>query len=209
MLLRGAFSLILSFTAGAGLHAAGAGLASARRPPQKSVPQTPQKWKGKAEMDRILLTPNGERLLREELKRLKEEERPRVVKAIAEAREHGDLRENAEYHAAKHQQGMLEARVREIEGKLSLREVVDVAQLKDKAGGRVVFGATVTLHDEADDNEVAYRIVGEDEAGADAAAISFASPLARALIGKKAGDTAVVDAPAGDRNYKILAVAYA
>ncbi len=152
------------------------------------------------------LTARGARQLREELKRLKSEDRPRVVKAIAEARAHGDLKENAEYHAAKEQQGFIEARIKDIEHKLSHAQVIDVTALN--AQGRVVFGATVHLADEDTGEEVVYQLVGEDEADIRAGLISIGSPIARALIGKEEGDVAEVQAPGGIRCYEVVKVEY-
>ncbi|UCC13784.1 MAG: transcription elongation factor GreA [Gammaproteobacteria bacterium] len=157
-------------------------------------------------MSKVPLTSRGAELLRDELKRLKTVDRPRVIRAIAEARAHGDLRENAEYHAAKEQQGFIEGRIREIEGKLSHAQVIDVTRLN--AGGRVVFGSTVLLLDEDDDTETSYQIVGDDEAEIREGRISYTSPIARALIGKTEGDAVSVRTPAGDRNYEILEVIY-
>jgi transcription elongation factor GreA len=148
----------------------------------------------------------GAEKLREELKRLKSQERPRVIQAIAEARAHGDLKENAEYHAAKEQQGLVEARIRDLEYKLSHVDIIDVASIN--AAGRVVFGATVDLFSEADDAELRYQIVGEEEADIREGRISIASPIARALIGKNEGDEVRVQAPGGDRVYVILKVEY-
>ncbi len=145
-------------------------------------------------------------MLKAELQKLKSEDRPRVVAAIAEARAHGDLKENAEYHAAREQQGFIEGRIKEIEAKLSNAQVIDVAKLN--AGGKVVFGATVELSDEESGDEVTYQIVGEDEADIKHGRISVSSPIARALIGKEEGDVAVVQAPGGTREYEILAVRY-
>jgi transcription elongation factor GreA len=158
-------------------------------------------------MKRSPMTLRGAELLRTELKRLKSEERPRVIKAIAEARAHGDLSENAEYHAAREQQGFIEGRIAEIESRLSLAEVIDVTQVA--AGGRVVFGATVSIADEDDGSEVTYQIVGEDEADIRAGRISITSPIARALIGKSEGDVVEVAAPGKTRSYEITAVKYA
>jgi transcription elongation factor GreA len=153
------------------------------------------------------MTLRGAELLRAELKRLKSEERPRVIKAIAEARAHGDLSENAEYHAAREQQGFIEGRIAEIEARLSLAEVIDVTQLTPT--GRVVFGATVSIADEDDGSTVTYQIVGEDEADIRAGRISITSPIARALIGKSAGDVVEVAAPGKTRSYEITGVKYA
>ncbi|MYE23768.1 MAG: transcription elongation factor GreA [Gammaproteobacteria bacterium] len=147
------------------------------------------------------MTVTGEQKLREELDRLKTTDRYDVVKAIAAAREHGDLKENAEYHAAKEQQGFIEARIRDIEGKLADAQVIDITRIRPN--GRVIFGATVTLIDVESDEEVRYRIVGEDEADLKERSISVMSPVARALIGKSAGDSAVVTTPQGSREYEI------
>jgi transcription elongation factor GreA len=145
-------------------------------------------------------------MLREELKRLKSVERPKVVEAIATARAHGDLKENAEYHAAKDQQGLMEARIRDIEAKLSNAQIIDVTRLTPS--GRVVFGATVQVADVTDGAEVQYRIVGEDEADIKAGLMSVTSPIARALIGKEEGDTVQVATPSGSRAYEIVRVQY-
>ena len=156
-------------------------------------------------MNKVPLTVRGARLLREELQRLKAE-RPQISAAIGAAREHGDLRENAEYHAAKEQQGLAEARIRDIEAKLSLAQIIDVEKLD--AGGKVVFGATVHLVNAADDSEKRYRIVGEDEADIRQGLISIRSPLARAMIGKREGDEIEVAAPKGRQSYEIVGVEY-
>jgi transcription elongation factor GreA len=156
-------------------------------------------------MSKVPITARGAGLLREELQRLKRVERPAVVAAIAEARAHGDLKENAEYHAAKEQQGLLEARIRDIEYKLSHANVIDVTKLSKD--GRVVFGVTVVLADE-DDDEVRYQIVGEDEADIRAGRISFTSPIARAMIGREEGDSVTVAAPGGERTLEIVEVIY-
>jgi transcription elongation factor GreA len=158
-------------------------------------------------MKRSPMTARGAEQLRVELKRLKSEERPRVIKAIAEARSHGDLSENAEYHAAREQQGFIEGRIREIESRLAAAEIIDVATLN--AGGKVVFGATVELEDQDDGSGVTYQIVGEDEADIRAGRISVGSPIARALIGKSSGDVVDVAAPGRTRSYEIVAVRYA
>jgi len=152
------------------------------------------------------ITVRGADLLREELRRLKAEERPRIIQAIAEARGHGDLKENAEYHAAKEEQGFVEGRINEIESRLANCEIIDVTRLSN--AGRVVFGATVELIDEADGKTVTYRIVGEDEADIGAGLISVTSPIARALIGRVEGDVAVVAAPGGERTYEVVKVSY-
>ena len=157
-------------------------------------------------MDKVYLTKRGAEQLREELKQLKTVERPRIVAAIAEARAHGDLKENAEYHAAREQQGFCEGRIKDIEGKLSNAEVIDVT--KTNANGKVIFGATVDLLDEDTDEEISYQIVGEDEADIKKNRISIGSPFARALIGKQEGDIAEVQAPGGVRSFEVLEVRY-
>jgi transcription elongation factor GreA len=157
-------------------------------------------------LSKVPLTARGAERLREELKRLKTEERPRVVNAIAEARSHGDLKENAEYHAAKEQQGLIEARIRDIEAKLANAQIIDVTQLA--ASGRVVFGCTVRLVDADSGDETRYQIVGEDEADIKDGLISIGSPIARAIIGKEEGDTVEVATPSGRRSYEIAAVEY-
>jgi transcription elongation factor GreA len=156
-------------------------------------------------MDKTPLTQRGAELLREELKRLKTVDRPRIVEAIATARAHGDLKENAEYHAAKEQQGLAEARIRDIEAKLSNAQVIDVTRLTPT--GRVVFGSTIHVVD-GEGSESKYRIVGEDEADIKAGLMSVTSPIARALIGKEEGDTVEVETPGGSRTYEILEVEY-
>ena len=156
-------------------------------------------------MTKVPFTARGESQLREELKRLKAE-RPQLSAAIGTAREHGDLRENAEYHAAKEQQGLAEARIRDIEGKLSNAQVIEVSDLN--AGGRVVFGATVRLANDEDGKEMRYQIVGEDEADIKAGRVSITSPVARAMIGKSEGDTVEVSAPGGQQVYVIISVEY-
>ncbi|HXF09068.1 MAG: transcription elongation factor GreA [Pseudomonadota bacterium] len=157
-------------------------------------------------MKRVPITLRGAELLREELARLKNEERPRVIAAIAEARAHGDLKENAEYHAAREQQGFIEGRIAEIEAKLSNAQVIDVRALPPS--DRVVFGATVDLVDEESGEELSYRIVGEDEADIKAGLLSINSPIARALVGKHEGDIAQVEIPAGTRSLEIVKVRY-
>ncbi|MDX1561963.1 MAG: transcription elongation factor GreA [Gammaproteobacteria bacterium] len=157
-------------------------------------------------MSTVPLTARGAELLREELKHLKTVERPKIVDAIATARAHGDLKENAEYHAAKDQQGLMEARIRDIEAKLSNAQIIDVTQLSP--GGRVVFGATVHVAGTDDGNEAKYQIVGEDEADIKQGLISISSPIARALIGKEEGDVVEVEAPGGSRSYEIIEVEY-
>lgn len=157
-------------------------------------------------MKRVPITLRGAELLREELTRLKNEERPRVIAAIAEARAHGDLKENAEYHAAREQQGFIEGRIAEIESKLSNAQVIDVRTLEPS--GRVVFGATVELVDEETGEELTYRIVGEDEADIKSGLLSINSPIARALVGKSEGDVAAVEIPSGTRSLEIIKVQY-
>ncbi len=157
-------------------------------------------------MKKVPLTRRGAEKLREELHKLKTVERPRIIAAIAEARAHGDLKENAEYHAAREQQSFTEGRIKDIEGKLSHAHVIDVAALD--AGGKVVFGATVDLAEEDSGDAITYQIVGEDEADIKSGRISINSPIARALIGKMEGDIATVRAPGGERNLEIVEVRY-
>lgn len=151
------------------------------------------------------MTAEGHAAMLDEVKRLKSVERPKIIKAISEARAHGDLSENAEYHAAKEQQGMNEARVAELEDRLSRAEVIDVSRL---SGDTVTFGATVRLIDEDTDGEVTYRIVGEYEADLRQGKISITSPIARALIGKVVGDSVEVSTPGGGKSYEIVGIAY-
>jgi transcription elongation factor GreA len=150
------------------------------------------------------MTVNGAEQLRKELQELKNVRRPQVIQAIAEARAHGDLKENAEYHAAKEQQGFIEGRIAEIETKLSHAEIIDVSKLS--ADGTVVFGVKVELYNTETDQELSYRIVGEDEADIKAGLLSVGSPMARALIGRKEGDVTIVKTPNGDVEYEIVAV---
>jgi len=157
-------------------------------------------------MKRIPLTPEGAIRLRAELENLKGVRRPQVIAAIAEARAHGDLKENAEYHAAREQQGFIEGRIQELESALSLAEIIDVAKLN--AGSRIVFGASVELVELHSNDELRYRIVGELEADIKRGLISVASPVARALIGKHEGDTVEIQTPGGTRRYEIAAVSY-
>ena len=152
-------------------------------------------------MNRVPMTVQGEQTLREELERLKKVDRPRITQAIAEAREHGDLKENAEYHAAREQQSFAEGRIQELEHKLSHAQIIDVTTIP--LTGKVVFGVTVTLIDVEDDRTVTYRIVGEDEADAKANLISVNSPIARALVCKMEWDEVTVNAPGGDVMYEI------
>lgn len=157
-------------------------------------------------MRKVPMTVAGAEALREELRRLKTEDRPRVIAAIAEARAHGDLKENAEYHAAREQQGFIEGRLMEIESKLSLAQVIDVSQIDNT--GKVIFGVTVKLTNLKSKDEVVYTIVGEDEADINANKISFGSPLARAMIGKFEGDTVEVQTLDGATQYEILEVTH-
>lgn len=157
-------------------------------------------------MATIPITKRGAEKLKAELHQLKTVERPNIIQAIAEARAQGDLSENAEYESAKDRQGFIEGRIMEVEGKLSAAQIIDPAELD--AGGRIVFGATVELEDEETGNAVTYQIVGEDEADIKLGLINISSPIARALIGKEEGDTAVVQAPGGERRYEIVAVKY-
>jgi len=150
---------------------------------------------------RVPMTKNGAERLREELDRLKRVDRPRIIKSIADAREHGDLKENAEYHAAREQQSFVEGRIMDIESKLSFAQVIDVTTIPHT--GKVIFGTTVDLINLANDAEVTYRIVGDDEADVKQNRISISSPIARALIGKEEGDVVVVKAPSGDIEYEI------
>ncbi|WP_037585288.1 transcription elongation factor GreA [Stenoxybacter acetivorans] len=158
-------------------------------------------------MQKIPLTVNGADLLKQELQKLKSVARPAVIEAIAEARSHGDLSENAEYEAAKEKQGFIEGRIAEIEHKLSLALIIDPKEIH--AEGKVVFGATVTLENLDTEEEITYQIVGEDEADIKFNKISVGSPIARALIGKEEGDVAEVQTPDGVREYEIIAVNYA
>ncbi|MCC6209383.1 MAG: transcription elongation factor GreA [Gammaproteobacteria bacterium] len=157
-------------------------------------------------MNKVPMTVQGAERLRQELHELKSVKRPRVIQAIAEAREHGDLRENAEYHAAKEQQSFIEGRISELEEKLGNAEIIDVSKLNP--GGKIVFGATVDLIGEASGEEATYQIVGNDEADIKEGRISLSSPIARALIGKEEGDLATVHAPGGVKKYEIVAVRY-
>jgi transcription elongation factor GreA len=154
----------------------------------------------------IPITKRGAEQLKAELQRLKTQDRPAAISAIAEARAHGDLSENAEYDAAKEKQGFIEGRIKEVEAKLAAAQIIDPATLD--AGGKVVFGATVELQDEDTDEQVTYQIVGEDEADLKRGLINVGSPIARALIGKEEGDTTEVQAPGGVKCYEIVAVHY-
>lgn len=158
-------------------------------------------------MKRAPLTLRGAERLRAELKKLKAEDRPNIIRAIAEARSHGDLSENAEYHAAREQQGFIEGRISEIELKLATADIIDVSRLP--ATGKVVFGSTVDLEDQDDGSKVVYQLVGDAEADIRHGWISVSSPIARALIGKSVGEVVDVAAPGGTRSYEIIAVRYA
>lgn len=155
---------------------------------------------------RAPMTVTGAKRLREELEHLKSVKRPEVINAIAEARAHGDLKENAEYHAAREQQGFIEGRIKELEGALSHAQLIDVSKLN--AGSKIVFGATVELVDGDSDEEVTYQIVGDLEADIKRGLISISAPIARALIGKNEGDSVDIIAPNGTRSYEIVAVRY-
>jgi transcription elongation factor GreA len=156
-------------------------------------------------MNKVPMTGEGYNRLQDELKRLKSIDRPSIIKAIAEARTHGDLSENAEYHAARERQSFVEGRVMELEDKISRAEVIDVSKL---SGSLVKFGATVTLADEETDEEQTFRIVGEDEADIKQGRLSVTSPLARALIGKSKGDSVEVSTPRGAKSYEVVTVAF-
>jgi transcription elongation factor GreA len=157
-------------------------------------------------MSKVPVTVRGHEMLQVELKKLKSEDRPAVIKAIAEARAHGDLKENAEYHAAKDQQGFIEARIKDLEGKLSHIQVIDVTAID--ARGKVIFGSTVVIFDEKSETETTYTIVGEDEADIKSGLLSFTSPIARALIGKNEGDEIEFQAPDGVKTFDVLKVSY-
>ena len=157
-------------------------------------------------MKRTPMTLRGAEALRNELKRLKGEDRPRVIKAIAEARSHGDLSENAEYHAAREQQGFIEGRIGELEAKLSTAEIIDTSRMIGT--GKIMFGCLVELENQDDGGAVKYQIVGEDEADIRAGRISITSPIARALVGKSEGDVVDVDAPGGVKSFEVVSVHY-
>ncbi|MBL1378261.1 transcription elongation factor GreA [Zobellella iuensis] len=157
-------------------------------------------------MKQTPMTIRGAQRLREELDYLKSVRRPQIIEAIADAREHGDLKENAEYHAAREQQGFCEGRIQEIEAKLSNAQIIDITKLPNS--GKVIFGATVTLFKVDDEKEITYRVVGDDESDIKANLISVNSPIARALIGKEEDDVAIVKTPSGDVEYEILKVEY-
>ncbi|KEJ96683.1 transcription elongation factor GreA [Pseudosulfitobacter pseudonitzschiae] len=155
-------------------------------------------------MEKIPMTRKGHQALETELKHLKSVERPAIIKAIAEAREHGDLSENAEYHSAKEKQSFIEGRIKELEGVISLADVIDPTKMK----GAIKFGATVTLVDEDTDEEKTYQIVGEYEANIEAGLLNIKSPIARALIGKEEGDSVEVHTPGGGKSYEVLKIAF-
>ena len=157
-------------------------------------------------MSKVPLTVRGESMLIEELKELKTVRRPKVIQDIAEAREHGDLKENAEYHAAREEQGFIEGRIQDIEGKLGNSQVIDVTKLSPN--GKVVFGTTVVLMELQSEDQTTYKIVGDDEADLKSGLISYGSPVAKAMIGKEEGDVVGVQAPGGVREYEILNVEY-
>ena len=159
-------------------------------------------------MTRPPLTLKGSERLKAELQRLKTEDRPQIIQAIATAREHGDLKENAEYHAAREQQSFCEGRIKELESNLSMAQIIDVTIVGAANPGKVVFGATVELEDVESGNSITYQIVGDIEADIKHNRIAISSPIARAMIGKEEGDVAVVQAPGGVREYEIVAVSY-
>ena len=156
-------------------------------------------------MEKVPMTTNSYSILEEELKKLKSEDRPNVIKAIAEAREHGDLSENAEYHAAKEQQSFIEGRILELEYKVTRAEVIDTSTIKSN---KILFGATINLIDEKNEKEITYKIVGVDETNIEKGLISVSSPVARSLMGKMLGDIAVVNTPGGKTTYEILNIKY-
>jgi transcription elongation factor GreA len=160
---------------------------------------------GHVAMEKVPMTGNGFSQLAEELKQLKTVERPAIIRAIAEAREHGDLSENAEYHAAKERQGFIEGRVKDLEDKISRAQVVDFSQF---SGDQIKFGATVELADEETDEETTFQLVGAEESDVDSGLLSITSPLARALIGKSTGDSVDVVTPRGGKSYEIISVTY-
>lgn len=157
-------------------------------------------------MSKVPMTVRGHELLKEELQKLKKTDRPDVIRAIAEARAHGDLKENAEYHAAKDQQGFIEARIKDLEGKLSNLQVIDVTAVDAK--GKIIFGSTIKLLDEDTEKEITYRIVGEDEADIGNGLISYTSPIARAMIGKMEGEEIAFSAPGGEKCFEVIEVQY-
>jgi transcription elongation factor GreA len=157
-------------------------------------------------MTKVPITSEGSDQLRDELRKLKNEDRPRITRAIAEARAHGDLKENAEYHAAKEEQGLAEARVRDIEAKLSNAQIIDIKSMEPS--DKVIFGVTVVLYDVDTEEEMRYRIVGDDEANIAAGLLSVSAPIARAVIGKREGDEVEVQTPGGRKTYEISEVLY-
>jgi len=157
-------------------------------------------------MNKVPITVEGAKRLREELRKLKNEDRPRITKAIAEARAHGDIKENAEYHAAKEEQGLSEARVRDIEGKLSNAQIIDIKAMTPS--DKVIFGVTVVLYNTNTEEEVRYRIVGDDEANISEGLLSVSAPIARGIIGRREGDEVDVKTPGGLKSYEILEVMY-
>ena len=157
-------------------------------------------------MTKVPITVEGAEKLREELKKLKNEDRPRISNAIAEARAHGDLKENAEYHAAKEEQGLSEARVRDIEAKLSNAQIIDIKTIP--ASDKVIFGVTLKLYDTDTEEEVTYRIVGDDQSNISEGLLSVSAPIARALIGKREGDEVDIVTPGGQKSYEIIEVLY-
>lgn len=159
-------------------------------------------------METTPMTVEGARAMRDELERLKTVERPRITAAIAEAREHGDLKENAEYHAAREEQGICEAHIKDMEAKLATAEIIDITKLAFKEEKKIVFGATVKLEKESTGEEITYKIVGEDEADLEKGKISYKTPIARGLIGKYADDEVVIQTPKGKVNYYVVEVLY-
>tara|TARA_B100001093_G_scaffold510166_1_gene575538 strand:- start:324 stop:800 length:477 start_codon:yes stop_codon:yes gene_type:complete len=157
-------------------------------------------------MNKEPMTVRGHEMLLEECKRLKTKDRPDIIRAISEARAHGDLKENAEYHAAKERQSFIEGRIKELEGKLSHVQVIDVTEID--AGGKVIFGSTIKIIDDEADQKITYKIVGQDEADIKQGLISYTSPIARALIGKLEGDSIEFKAPDGEKSYEIIEVSY-
>ena len=157
-------------------------------------------------VNKIPITVSGEKKLRDELKSLKTKDRQEVIEAIATAREHGDLKENAEYHAARERQSFIEGRIKDIESTLSNAEIIDLTNIN--ANGKVIFGSTVTVCDVETTHEISYKIVGDDEANIKQNLISYTSPIAKALIGKESGEVVIVKAPAGDRQFEIVDIKY-
>ena len=157
-------------------------------------------------LQRVPMTITGEKMLQEELAQLKKVERPEVIEAIADARSHGDLKENAEYHAAREKQGMMEARISQIEGSLSGSQIIDVSKMENT--GKIIFGVTVELLDLDTDKEITYQIVGDDESDIKSGKISVNTPIARGLIGKQEGDEVIIKTPKGEIEYEIVKVLY-